>query len=78
MKKASSWLILLLSSLYVYPQNQDALRLNQIQIIGSHNSYKKPLDPRVMKFLMKLRDKLGKENNPIGVSYARTGDRHTQ
>lgn len=49
-------------------QNSD-LRLNQIQIIASHNSYKKRPDERELKFLMKVKDKLGKENNPIALDY---------
>ena len=53
----------------VHAQNDDALKLNQIQIIGSHNSYKKLPDPRVMKFLMKQRKRLGKKLDPIGIDY---------
>ncbi len=53
-------------------QNADALKLNQIQIIGSHNSYKKLPDPRVMKFLLKLRKTLGKKLDPIGIDYGHT------
>ena len=50
-------------------QNDEALKLNQIQIIGSHNSYKKLPDPRVMKFLMTMRKRLGKKLDPIGIDY---------
>ena len=50
-------------------QSCDALKLNQLQIIGSHNSYKKLPDPQVMKFLMKLRKRLGKKLDPIGIDY---------
>ncbi|MDQ4139989.1 MAG: Ca2+-dependent phosphoinositide-specific phospholipase C, partial [Bacteroidota bacterium] len=31
----------------------DNLSLNQIQVIGSHNSYKQPLDPPVYQMLKK-------------------------
>lgn len=50
-------------------QTDAGLKLNQIQIIGSHNSYKKLPDPRVMKFLMKLRKRLGKDLDPRGLDY---------
>lgn len=45
------------------------LKLNQIQIIASHNSYKKRPTAQKLKFLMKVKDKLGKENNPIALDY---------
>lgn len=64
----SSLLIFLLYGL-AHSQGTAGLKLNQIQIIGSHNSYKKLPDPRVMKFLMKFRKQLGKGNNPIGIDY---------
>ena len=41
---------------------QNGLRLNQIQLIASHNSYKVAPDPRVMKFLMKIKSALGDED----------------
>lgn len=50
-------------------QGTDGLRLNQIQIIGSHNSYKKLPDPRVMKFLMKQKKHLGKDLDPSEIEY---------
>ena len=53
-------------------QDKDGLKLNQVQIIGSHNSYKKLPDPRVMKFLMKKRKLLGKGLDPIGIDYGQT------
>ena len=61
--------VLFAVSLAAYPQGNTALKMNQIQIIGSHNSYKKLPDPRVMKFLMKVRKKLGKKLDPIGIDY---------
>ena len=33
------------------PQNTTDLRLNDIQIVGSHNSYKKAIDPELMEIL---------------------------
>jgi hypothetical protein len=53
-------------------QSTSDLKLNQVQIIGSHNSYKKLPDPRVMKFLMKMRKHLGKNLDPIGIDYGHT------
>src|SRR5438128_6962310 len=50
-------------------QNTDLLRLNQIQVIASHNSYKKEPDERVMKFLMKQQKRLGKDLNPADIDY---------
>lgn len=50
-------------------QNSAGLKLNEIQVIGSHNSYKKLPDPRVLKFLMKFRKQLGDEGNPIRIDY---------
>ena len=70
MKIQLTGLLLLITCLVVKAQSaDDGLKLNQIQIIGSHNSYKKVPDPRVMKFLMKQRKRLGKKLDPIGLDY---------
>ena len=69
MKFLLSVLLLIMISGLLHSQNSSSLKLNQIQIIGSHNSYKKVPDPRVMKFLMKFRKQLGKDNDPIGLDY---------
>lgn len=45
------------------------LKLNQIQIIASHNSYKKRPSEKELKFLMKVKKQLGEENNPIALDY---------
>lgn len=50
-------------------QSVESLKLNQIQIIGSHNSYKKLPDPRVMKFLIGKKKALGKKLDPSGIDY---------
>lgn len=55
-------------TIFTYAQD-GSLRLNQIQIIASHNSYKKRPSEKELKFLMKVKDKLGKENNPIALDY---------
>jgi hypothetical protein len=69
MKNIFSLLLLLAITCIAFSQNAETLHLNQIQIIGSHNSYKKLPDPRVMKFLMKMRKRLGKRLDPIGLDY---------
>ena len=51
------------------PAQTDTLHLNQIQILASHNSYKKTPDERVMKFLMKQKKRLGDGLNPEGIDY---------
>ncbi|HYZ84978.1 MAG TPA: phosphatidylinositol-specific phospholipase C1-like protein [Bryobacteraceae bacterium] len=45
-------LALLTSAVFLYAQSsaEDA-RLNQIQVLGSHNSYKRPMDPGIMNYL---------------------------
>ena len=62
------FLCLLLTYSIAILQAQE-LKLNQIQIIASHNSYKKRPSEKEMKFLLKVKDKLGKENNPIALDY---------
>ena len=61
-------LLILALSETVFAQNEN-LRLNQIQIIASHNSYKKRPSEKELKFLLKMKDKLGKENNPVALDY---------
>ena len=57
MKKAV-FLALSLSSinlLWSQSQNLDNLKINEIQVIGSHNSYKKAILPEVYSYLAKKR-----------------------
>ena len=49
--------------------DMDSLRLNDIRIIASHNSYKKLPHPKVLKFLSRFQDQLGDENNPAYIDY---------
>ena len=72
MKKGAALLLLFVITHVAIAQGDEQLRLNQIQIIGSHNSYKKLPDPRVMKFLMTQRKRLGKKLDPIGIDYGHT------
>jgi hypothetical protein len=65
-------------ALFVLPftvsaQNEEAFRLNQIQIIASHNSYKKKPDERVLQFLQKKQERLGRDLNPASIDYAPPG-----
>jgi hypothetical protein len=53
----------------IQAQKAEPIKLNQIQIIGSHNSYKKLPDPRVMKFMMKMRKRLGDAADPLRIDY---------
>ncbi len=61
--------LLFLSFVFAIYSQDNTLRLNQIQIIASHNSYKKRPSEKEIKFLLKVKDKLGKENNPIALDY---------
>ena len=36
------------------PQPGDHLKLNQIQVVGTHNSYSQPADPRVFAVMKPL------------------------
>jgi hypothetical protein len=45
------------------------IRLNDIRVIASHNSYKKRPDPKVLKFLARFKRKLGEEMDPGRMDY---------
>ena len=45
------------------------IRLNDIRVIASHNSYKKRPDPKVLKFLERFKKKLGEEMDPGRMDY---------
>jgi Phosphoinositide phospholipase C, Ca2+-dependent len=45
---------ILLLSIFAAPQLPDDLPLNQMQVIGSHNSYKKAIDPKLFAMLQKV------------------------
>ena len=57
------------SSTKIYSQETDHLRLNDVRILASHNSYKKKPDTKVLKFLYKVKNKIGPENDPIQLDY---------
>lgn len=50
-------------------QYSDTIRLNDLRILASHNSYKKLPDDRVLKFLCTHKKMLGTENDPIQLEY---------
>ena len=62
-------LLLCESSINIYSQETDHLRLNDVRILASHNSYKKKPDPKVLKFLSNVKNKIGPENDPIQLEY---------
>lgn len=61
-------LIAIFFSFCSYGQD-DTLRLNEVRILASHNSYKKKPDPRVVHFLKKFKKRLGEENDPKMINY---------
>ena len=58
---AISWLNVVFS--------QSDLRLNERWVIASHNSYKKRPDPKVLRFLDRVKKQLGPENDPTQLDY---------
>jgi hypothetical protein len=64
-----SLLFLCVLTTHVFSQETDHLRLNDVRILASHNSYKKKPDPKVLKFLYKVKNKIGPENDPIQLDY---------
>jgi hypothetical protein len=61
-----SWLLISVAKIYGQDTN---VRLNDIRILASHNSYKKLPHPKVVKFLSRFKKRLGEENNPIQLDY---------
>lgn len=45
------------------------IRLNDIRVLASHNSYKKLPNKKVIKFLNRFKKQLGSENDPIQLDY---------
>lgn len=52
-----------------FSQSQDSIRLNQIRVLASHNSYKKKPNQKVLRFLSKFKKQLGSSNDPIQLDY---------
>src|SRR5215471_16391384 len=49
----ASLFAIIAASLLLAQSPADRFRMNQIQVLGSHNSYKKAIDPELFKLLMK-------------------------
>lgn len=64
-----SILCLILLSTSLNAQYSDSIRLNDLRILASHNSYKKKPDPRVLEFLERFKEKLGEANDPKQIEY---------
>lgn len=69
MKKILTAGFVLIVVVQVWSQSANPLRMNQIQLIASHNSYKKYPNADVMRFLMKFKKQLGKDLNPEDIDY---------
>ena len=50
-------------------QYSDSIKLNDLRVLVSHNSYKKIPDPRVLSFLEKHKERLGEANDPKQIEY---------
>ncbi|MFN5371312.1 MAG: Ca2+-dependent phosphoinositide-specific phospholipase C, partial [Bacteroidia bacterium] len=61
--------IFLFLKLPLFSQYPDSIRLNDIRIIASHNSYKRKPDERVIRFLQKFKKRLGNELDPQRMNY---------
>lgn len=61
-------LVLLLGFFNLSAQS-NSTPINQIQILASHNSYKKFPDQRVIRFLTRFKKQLGSANDPIQLDY---------
>ena len=61
--------VFFLIPIFCFSQFDKKIRLNHIRILASHNSYKGFPNPKVLRFLDRIKDKLGEENNPIQLDY---------
>jgi hypothetical protein len=61
--------VFLFSSPHLLAQYADSIRLNDIRILASHNSYKRKPDERVIRFLQKFKKRLGNELDPQRMNY---------
>lgn len=72
-KTSTMKLYLLLLFLFVNgifsAQLSDSLRLNDIRVLTSHNSYKKKPDPKVLHFLSRFKKKLSDDLDPKQLDY---------
>lgn len=61
--------VIMCSTPQLLAQYADSIRLNDIRILASHNSYKRKPDERVIRFLQKFKKRLGEELNPERMDY---------
>jgi hypothetical protein len=54
---------------FILSAQYDSLRLNQIRVLASHNSYKNKPDPKVIRFLTRFKKQLGSANDPVQLDY---------
>ncbi|NRA10354.1 MAG: hypothetical protein HRT57_00190 [Crocinitomicaceae bacterium] len=62
-------LVLLFASINLNAQYSDTIKLNDIRILASHNSYKKVPSPAVLEVLTKHKERLGEANDPKQIEY---------
>ena len=53
----------------LFAQYSDSIKLNDVRILASHNSYKKKPDPKVLHFLDRFKKRLGDEMDPNRMDY---------
>jgi hypothetical protein len=64
-----NFFIAIFSPLTLFAQYPDSIRLNDIRILASHNSYKKRPDERIVKFLQKFERYLSNDLDPKRMDY---------
>ena len=72
MKQALLWLILVAATALT-PPDLDSVKLNQIQVIGSHNSYKQAIDPALFALLTRTDSADGQPGRFKAIDYSHVG-----
>ena len=62
-------IVFIILNCFFYHTQDSTLRLNDIRILASHNSYKKLPNSKVIRFLSHFKKQLGAENDPIQLDY---------
>jgi hypothetical protein len=70
MTRATSLFIFLIVSISLNAQYSDTIKLNDIRVLASHNSYKKVPKPEVLAVLEKHKERLGESNDPKQIEYS--------
>lgn len=63
------FLFFLSQQLQLLAQYSDSIRLNDIRVLTSHNSYKKKPDPKVLSFLARFKKRLSDDLDPKQLDY---------